>query len=162
VRQASGMAGRSADEYVAFARTAITELLDQEHAAGWLEVEAKIADAAWPGAPTRVDPHHLGTARRQLLRGGRIRVSHSGTRGGREVVIVQPADTSGRSTAIAKAAQRKRLLLARYLGWAQGTPEPARRHRPCCGAGCSRVVEGRGVLPIGPAGRASGVVASRP
>lgn len=58
------MARRSADEYVAFARAAITELLDQEHAAGWLEVEAKIADTAWPGVPTRVDPHHPLTLRR--------------------------------------------------------------------------------------------------
>jgi hypothetical protein len=30
--------------------------------------------------------------------------------------------TPRRSTAVAKAAQRKRLLMARYLGWAQGTP----------------------------------------
>ncbi len=116
------MPQRSVDEYVALARTAIIELLDEEHAAAWLEVEAKITDFPWPGIGHRIDKHHLSTARIELLRTGQIVNPSLGTRGGREVVIIHRADTTRRQTAIARAASRKRILTARYLGWAQGTP----------------------------------------
>jgi hypothetical protein len=116
------MPRRSPDEYVALARSAIMELLDQEHAASWLEVEAKIADVPWPSVGYSIDKHHLSTARIELLRSGRIVDLSEGTRGGREVVIIHPAETSRRKTAIAHASSRKRILTARYLSWAQGTP----------------------------------------
>ena len=115
------MPQRSVDEYVALARAAIIELLDKEHAAAWLEVEAKITDAPWPSVGHRIDKHHLSTARIDLLRNGQIVDLSVGTRGGREVVIIHRADTARRQTAIARAASRKRILTARYLGWAQGT-----------------------------------------
>ena len=98
------------------------ELLDQEHAAPWLEIEARITDTPWPTIGHRIDKHHLSTAHIELLRAGRIEQHQTDTRGGREVTIIQPADVGRRATAIAKAARRKRVLLARYLGWAQGTP----------------------------------------
>jgi len=107
---------------VALARQAIMELLDQEHAAAWLEIEAKITDVPWPAIGHRIDKHHLSTARIELLRSGRIEEHQADTRGGREVTIIHTADVGRRRTAIAKASQRKRILLARYLGWAQGTP----------------------------------------
>jgi hypothetical protein len=116
------MPQRSVDEYVALARTAIIELLDKEHAASWLEVEAKITDVPWPSIGHYIDKHHVSTARIDLLRTGQIVAPSIGTRGGREVVIIHRADTSRRQTAIARAASRKRILTARYLGWAQGTP----------------------------------------
>jgi hypothetical protein len=43
------------------------------------------------------------------------------TRGGSAVATIQPANQRKRGTAIARAAGRKRLLYARYLGWARGT-----------------------------------------
>lgn len=116
------VAGRSVEEYRALARRAVLDLLDVEHAAAWLEVEAKICDEQWPGIGTRIDRHHLSSARISLLRQGKIEEAHAATRGRRMVSIVQPADPGRLATAIAKAAQGKRLLLARYLGWAQGTP----------------------------------------
>lgn len=116
------MPQRSVDEYVALARAAILELLDQEHAASWLEVEAKITDHPWPSVGFHIDKHHLSTARIDLLRTGQLVSRSVGTRGGREVIIVHRADTTRRQTAIERAASRKRILTARYLGWAQGTP----------------------------------------
>jgi hypothetical protein len=124
------------EQYVALARRAIVELLDREHAAPWLEVEARITDVPWPTIGHRIDKHHLSTAHVQLLRAGHIEQRQTDTRGGREVTIIQPADVGRRATAIAKAAQRKRVLLARYLGWAQGT-----RTRPgIIGPAAERVV----------------------
>lgn len=115
------MASLDPSEYVAMGRRAILELLDEQHAAAWREIEARIADETWPSLPHHIDPNHLSTARIQLLREGRIDELQATSRGGREVSVVVP--TGGRrQTAIAKAAQRKRLLLARYLGWASGTP----------------------------------------
>lgn len=114
------MARRERSEYVLLGRQAILDLLDQEHAAAWLEVEAKVADREWPGIGTPIDPHHLSQARIDLLRAGEIRTVAASTRGGREVTVL----TTGaprRRTAIDRASARKRLLLTRYLGWAQGT-----------------------------------------
>jgi hypothetical protein len=118
----SRMPRQPPERYVELGRRAILELLDREHAAPWLEVEARITDVPWPSIGHRIDKHHLSTAHIELLRSGRIVEHHADTRGGREVTIIQPADVGRRATATARAAQRKRILLARYLGWAQGTP----------------------------------------
>jgi hypothetical protein len=124
------------DQYVALARRAIVELLDQEHAAPWLEIEARITDEPWPTVGHPIDKHHLSTAHIQLLRRGQIEQNKTDTRGGREVTIIQPTDVGRRATAVAKAAQRKRVLLARYLGWASGS-----RTRPgIIGPAAERVV----------------------
>lgn len=42
-------------------------------------------------------------------------------RGGRDIETIQPADRTNRATKIDRAAARKRILYARYTGWAQGT-----------------------------------------
>lgn len=55
-----------------------------------------------------------------LIRDGTIAEIHGVARGGREVSAVVPTGER-RKTAINKAAARKRLILTRYLGWAQGT-----------------------------------------
>jgi hypothetical protein len=110
------------EDYVRLGKRAITELLAAEHAAAWREIEAKIADTPWPGIGTHIDPHHLGTARYQLLREGAIAdTAPAATRGGRATSVVYPTDIRLRITATNRAVQRKRLLLGRYLGWAQGT-----------------------------------------
>lgn len=110
------------EDYVRLGKRGILELLHVEHAAAWREIEAKLADASWPGLGYPIDPHHLTTARQQLMTAGKIDdTAATATRGGRPISIVYPTDTRRRATAIENAARRKRLLLSRYLGWAQGT-----------------------------------------
>lgn len=81
-------------------------------------------------------PHHITTALRELGQEERIVFQRGTTRGGSTIQTIQPADQHRRTTPIAEASARKRLLLARYNSWAQGN---------------KRYPEG----PIGPAGEES-------
>jgi hypothetical protein len=112
---------RTAEDYIAFGERALGELVEREHAFVWAEAEAKIADRRWEGLPVSVDPHHLTRARFNLLRQGVLEEVESTTRGGRTVTVYIPADLKGRNRAVQDAAARKRLLEARYLGWASGS-----------------------------------------
>ncbi len=103
---------------MALGRKAILELLEEEHAAVWLEVEAKVADHAWHSLRRPVQPHHLTTARTQLRREGVIKESPGATRGGAAISVLHLADLRRRKKAFERAAARKRLLQARYLSWA--------------------------------------------
>jgi hypothetical protein len=100
-------------QYVARGRSRLVDLLDAEHAVIWDEVEARLSE------PYRdyVEPHHLTTARQQLRAEGVIAEPETRTRGGRSIRVVHRADVPRRTTAIARAARRKRLLHARYLSW---------------------------------------------
>lgn len=111
--------GPKAGRYARLAVQALTEMVDRENAVVWAEVEAKAADAVWNGFPTRIDPHHLTNARHQLTDQGVVDHEVSATRGGRQVEIL--VSTSAPKRAVQAAAARKRLLHARYLGWAMGT-----------------------------------------
>ena len=115
------MTKREPAEYVALGRLAIVELLEVHHAASWLEVEARVADEECPGLGTPVNPHHLSDARRQLLGRGVVTELTATSRGGRRVPVVALTKKAS-ATVVQRAAARKRLLLARYFGWAQGTP----------------------------------------
>ena len=88
----------------------------------WSEVEAKAADRAWEGVARRIDPHHLSEARVRLREQGHISETTASTRGGRDIAVVHFTDLHRRQRTFADAAKRKRLLQARYLGWAIGTP----------------------------------------
>jgi len=57
-------------QYELLGARAIGELVDREHAVVWPEVEAKISDQPWPGLGTKVDPHHLTTAKAEMVRAG--------------------------------------------------------------------------------------------
>jgi hypothetical protein len=109
------------EDYVSRARARIMEVLDIEHAVVHSELESRIAEAAYRGEPDNIDPHHVTTALRQLGRAGTIEWLDGPTRGGQTVTTIQPTNTRLRKTSTAKAAARKRLLQARYNGWAQGT-----------------------------------------
>lgn len=104
-------------DYDALARQAVLDLLDREHAAIWLEIEAKLADRPHPQLPGGINPHHLTNARRELTQQQRIEQIAAVTRGGRTVAVLSLRDRHGRQTAFRRAAARKRLLQARYLGW---------------------------------------------
>ncbi|MGH3738982.1 MAG: hypothetical protein ACRDT6_25800 [Micromonosporaceae bacterium] len=127
-------------DYPALGRRAILELLGRELAAPSLEIEARIADANWPGLPVVVEPLHLSAALRDLRSTGRVVVHPpQPTRGGRPVTLITAVIDKRNATAVEKAARRKRLLTARYLGSAQGTPTPGSSDRPRGGAGGPRL-----------------------
>ncbi len=76
------------DEYYnALAYQAVLDLLDREDAVIWAEVEAKLSDAPYPGAPYGIDPNHLTNAKAKLLSEGRIRLVTEETRGGRKIDV---------------------------------------------------------------------------
>jgi hypothetical protein len=105
-------------EWVAQARRAILDLLELEHAIAPLEIEAKLAEGAWPALPRRIDPHHLTTARRQLLLAREIEAVSATTRGGSAPPVFALVRRTGRRRAFEDAAARKRLLYTRYVNWA--------------------------------------------
>lgn len=115
------MARRAPEEWDYLGRKAVLDLLDQELAAAGMEIDARLAEDVWPSVGTPVQPIHLSNALNELVRQGRIIRTTKSTRGGRQVDIYQ-AVGGRRTTAITRAAARKRLLLARYLGWSQGSP----------------------------------------
>jgi len=112
---------RPASWYVERGREAIHALIEAEHAAVLPELEAKIAEAKWETLTTPIDPHHLSTARRHLVREHVILEDTRITRGGRAITVLVPADEARRRRKIEDAAKRKRLVHARYLSWAMGS-----------------------------------------
>lgn len=100
-------------------REAIMHLLDVERTAPWIEIEARVSDLAYAHVGTRVEPHHLSAARSELMTEGAIASSTGPTRGGSDVTLFHLMGAAGRRFEDAMA--RKRLLTARYYGWARGT-----------------------------------------
>lgn len=109
-------------DYDALGLRGIQELLEQEYAVVWPEVEAKLADREWETLPLPVQPHHLTNARHALLDRGVIMQITEGTRGGRGIPVIVPVDQHRRKRRVEDAAMRKRLLQARFLSWAAGSP----------------------------------------
>lgn len=104
--------------WVELGKETILRLLQDEHAVVWPEVEAKIADRAYPPNVRPIQPHHLTSARQELRTEGVIREREEVTRGGRSVPFITLADVGRNAEAVKEAAARKRLLQARYLSWA--------------------------------------------
>src|SRR4051812_32780167 len=102
------------------AEQALVELVRAEGAILVREAEAKISDTRWSSVPNPVNPHHLTTARTNLLRRGWIRLSDpfdsSGTR------LILPTDDRGKRDLIRTASRRKRTLHGRMERWARATP----------------------------------------
>jgi hypothetical protein len=113
------MAGQR--DYTGLGEQAILELLAEEHAAVWHEVEAKIADQRWSTLPVPIDPHHLTQARHRLIARNLIDQTTQRTRGGRLIPVIVPHDQTNRTRVITDAAARKRLLQTRFLTWASGS-----------------------------------------
>lgn len=107
---------------IATAKKRLLDLLDEQHALVKPEAITRLAETYFKGDTKNIDPHVTGQAIDELVREGDIVVTAAQrTRGGRSVRTIQLADDTGRATAIDKAARRKRLLYARYLGWATGS-----------------------------------------
>lgn len=67
-----------------------------------------------------IDPHHLSKARQTLLGEGIIEEIPALTRGGATISVLALVNRHLKKTSFEEAAGRKRLLQARYLGWATG------------------------------------------
>jgi hypothetical protein len=109
------------DEYVERAAQAIMQTLNEHHAVVHAELEARLSEGEFADSLKNINPHHITSALRDLHRSGQIIWDHTAARGGQVIDTIQPANQNRRSTKIAEAASRKRLLFARYNGWAQGT-----------------------------------------
>ena len=128
--------GARAACYDDLAYNAIRDLIHQEHAAVWHEVEAKLAEHHQPGAPRGINPHHLTNGRRRLIAEGLIKEVADTTYGNRVVSVLVPCDQRGRRDAIRTAMRHKRALEGRYLSWSQ----ESERHPNLIGDGGERVV----------------------
>ncbi|MEU4838668.1 hypothetical protein [Nocardia testacea] len=107
-------------ELEAEARRDLLELIETEHAVVWSEVEAKLTREVL-GNKGEIYPHHLTTAKQQLIEEGILDSTKTMTRGGHEIETFSFTQVTGRGTRINRAAARKRLLMSRYRGWASGT-----------------------------------------
>jgi hypothetical protein len=114
---------RPAAWYAEQAVLAIRKLLEAEHAVVWHEIEAKISDGlvGTKYSTTTIDPHHLTNARKTMMDSGEIRMTTEVTRGGGAIAVYSFVNDFKIKEQIKKAARRKRLLEARYLGWARGS-----------------------------------------
>lgn len=108
-------------DFVALGTRAVLELIDEEKAVVWPEVEAKLFDRTWTSAGHPIDPHILTLVRARLLADGTLETTVERARGGRAIATVHRPLGSRNKRPIITAAGRKRLLHARYLGWATGT-----------------------------------------
>src|SRR4051812_47384265 len=108
-----------ARDYQELAVKAVRGILEQEHAVVWNEVEARASERSWGDLPSRIDPHHLTNARRMMVEEDELLSTAEPTKGGRIIEVHYLAGAGKR--AVEDAASRKRLLQARFLGWAKGT-----------------------------------------
>lgn len=108
-------------EYAAQAVARVREVLDGELAVVQPELIARISERYFLGERGNVDPHHVTTALRVLASSGEIVYRTETTKGGGDVTTIEVADRSRRSTAVDRAAARKRALYARYHGWANSS-----------------------------------------
>lgn len=110
------------EEYVERAASRIVDLLTAHHALVHPEVISRISEGSFVSSNENIDPHHVTTALRELHREEVIRSEERPTRGGHTITTLHLVSPPRRSRTVAdRAAARKRLLLARYTGWSQGT-----------------------------------------
>jgi hypothetical protein len=107
------------DRYFAAALGALRKLAEAELAFAEFEAVAKLIEVHFDNTP--FEPHHLTDAKKYMLSSGELVAETDSTRGGRDVALYRTAFDLGRSKAIDEAAARKRLLLARYYGFTEGS-----------------------------------------
>ncbi|QOK22350.1 hypothetical protein IGS73_14865 [Janibacter indicus] len=110
------------DDHLARASDAIVDHLTEHHSCTQSELESRMAERYHFGDTRNIDPHHFTTALRSLTSDGTVGSQRKHTRG----TNIDPIETfhltgSRTRTKIDRAAARKRLLSARYKGWAQGS-----------------------------------------
>lgn len=110
-----------AERRVQDATESLKDFLDTELAASKIEAEAKLIEAHH-GQNTPFEPAHLHDARVRLEQQGFLHITRKPTRGGSQPPIWEVTDTRKRSRKVEETAGRKRMLMARYYAYAQGTP----------------------------------------
>lgn len=140
------------DQYVQRARARLLEVLAEEHAVVHPELESRVSEAGYQQSDLNVDPHHVTTALRSLIVEQVVRPEKGVTRGGRSVETFRLEDGGRNETKIAAAIGRKRLLLARYQGWSQGSKRNPRGLVGPAGERATRraIVESSALQPIVP------------
>jgi hypothetical protein len=119
------------------AETALVELLNEESACVWPEIEAKLGEPDDDDG-LKLQPHILTRAKNALLdRGEIVQTPPMPTRGGREFVTLHLPVARGNKLRIETAAGRKRLLQTRYLSLALPS---ARQPRGLIGPGGEAVL----------------------
>lgn len=114
------MAAWTEQQWVTEGRHILLDMLGEMDAALWPEIEALASERRWRDG-RRVDTNHMVTARIQLEAEGLIARTRSGTRGGRaEIDAWHLPIIRGNGTRVDRAAATKRLLYARWYGWAVG------------------------------------------
>lgn len=108
-------------EYVQRAEARIVEVLEEHHAVVVPELQSRVSEAGHRDSAFNIDPHHVTSALRNLYDTDRIISQSSRTRGGRSVMTIRLHGVSRRETQIERTTARKRILMARYQGWSQGT-----------------------------------------
>jgi len=86
------------------------------------EAEARASEGLWGTQPRFIQPHLLSEGLQELIQEGHLVAEHESTRGGRQITTFRRSNLAGRERLTADAAARKRLLYARYLSWASGSP----------------------------------------
>lgn len=113
----------TSDDYVARACAAIVEHLEEHYSCTHPELESRLAERYHVRDTRNIDPHHFTTALKVLTKDGVLASQRKATRGTSAAPIetfhLRGAKRS--ATKIDRAAARKRLLSARYRGWAQGS-----------------------------------------
>lgn len=107
---------------MAAAHDVLLEMAEQLYVFLRPEAEARAAEALWNNQPRFVQPHRIGAAIQQLVRQGKLATDHEVTRGGRRITTIRRAELTDRERQTEDTAARKRLLYARYLSWASGSP----------------------------------------
>jgi hypothetical protein len=93
--------------------------MESNLAASRIELEAKLIEVHFDSTP--FEPAHLTTAARNLEAQGVIKHEARETRGGRPIPLYVVADLTRRRRRVEDAAGRKRLLMARYYSYVQGS-----------------------------------------
>lgn len=127
--------GRSKAYWVAAGERAILALLESEHAVVRREIESRISEK--PGTSRHIQPHILADSLKRMQKKGLVIASSQPSRGGRTLETFSLASPAASARTVERAAGRKRLLLARYLQWANGTPGQG-RHTGIVGASLER------------------------
>lgn len=113
-----GGPGLSPAEWDGLAADTIIALLQFEGAVTSREIEAKISEQPWGDNRHPIDAIHVTNALKALAGEGAIEKTPGRTRGGRVISVWHLPDPTD---AVQRRMARKRLLQARYEGWATGT-----------------------------------------
>jgi hypothetical protein len=139
-------------DYVERAATRIREVMTAELAVVHGELEARIAEAGYADSGRNIDPHHITSALRALVGHEELVYRTERSRGGQDITTIELANRQRRATAVDKAAARKRLLYARYNGWANATVRHPRGLIGPAGEAATRsaIIASGAVLPTQP------------